>query len=86
MRKKVANSAVMRLAISGLRLKLQQSQNDLVAAKRREELMRDSELKLIDQMHGLRRDHALQSEALITAYRERDDWRDAFKLIMKLVK
>lgn len=36
--------------------------------------------------NNLRHDHALQSKALHDALRERDDWRDAFKLIMKLVK
>lgn len=63
-----------------------QLQADLDAARRKIESYRDSELKLIDQINGMRRDHALQSSVLVAAYRDRDDWRDAFKLIMKLVK
>ncbi len=57
----------------------QQLQNDLDAAKTRER-------GLIESNENLRQSHSLQSHALAQAYRERDDWRDAFKLIMRLVK
>lgn len=58
---------------------IKQLENDLDAAKTREH-------RLIESNDNLRRDHALQSKALCDALRERDDWRDAFKLIMRLVK
>ena len=54
-------------------------QNDLIAFKTHLVHVRDENEKL-------RRDHALQSNALVTAYRERDDWRDAFKTVSRLVK
>lgn len=58
---------------------VQMLQNDLAAARQRENL-------LLDTNDNLHKAHALQSDELIKMYRERDDWRDAFKLIMKLVK
>lgn len=62
-----------------MKLTRQQVENDLRAAYAREAQFREAN-------ENLRRDHALQSNALVQAMRERDDWRDAFKLIMKLVK
>ena len=57
----------------------QMLRNDLAAAHTRNGQLQEA-------CDKLRKDHALQAAALIEAYRERDDWRDAFKLIMKLVK
>ncbi len=57
----------------------QMLQNDLTAGRMREKA-------LLDTNEHLRKAHALQADELCKAYRERDDWRDAFKLIMKLVK
>lgn len=63
-----------------------QLQNDLDAAHRKIEIHRDTELRLADQINTMRVDHASQSNELVKAYRDRDDWKEAFKLIMKLVK
>jgi hypothetical protein len=61
------------------KLKFRQLSNDLNAALIRCRAVTESN-------ENLRRDHALQSTALIAAYRERDDWREAFKTVSKLVK
>lgn len=63
-----------------------QLQNDLDAARRKIEIHRDTELRLAGQINTMRVDHASQSNELVKAYRDRDDWKEAFKLIMKLVK
>jgi hypothetical protein len=64
---------------AGQGITMVQLQNDLAAARTR--------FAASDEIcNNLRHDHALQSKALHDALRERDDWRDAFKLIMRLVK
>lgn len=56
-----------------------QLSNDLAAAKTRENL-------LLETCDNLRCSNDSNAIALTAALHERDDWRDAFKLIMKLVK
>jgi hypothetical protein len=65
--------------LADLKLRKSQLSNDLEAAKA-------TISRLADENDNFRRSHALQSKALVDALRERDDWRDAFKLIMRLVK
>lgn len=71
---------------SELLLKKQQLQNDLDAAKTRETMHRADELKLAEEINRLRRDKQLTDGVIDSLTRDRNDWRDAFKLIMKLVK
>lgn len=56
-----------------------QLENDLAAAKRREEIMR-KELDLA------RQSSQLSGNLLVQVTAERDDWKNAFKTISRLVK
>ncbi len=62
-----------------VRLTREQLQNELDASRRRFDGVNEI-------CENLRRSHSEQSNLLAKAYHERDDWRDAFKLIMRLVK
>lgn len=67
-------------------LKIRQLENDLKAAKTREEMHRADELKLVEEINRLRSAKQLTDGIIDSLTRDRNDWRDAFKLIMKLVK
>lgn len=91
--KKLSNIASYRKALSdkhGLvqlrALRISQLENDLNAAKRREEMHRESDLKLADRINVLINQQRLTDACLQQMTDERNDWRDAFKLIMRLVK
>lgn len=65
--------------LSYLTTRNMQLSNDLAAAKRREEIMR-KELDLS------RQSSLLTSNMLVQVTAERDDWKNAFKTISRLVK
>lgn len=84
--KKPVNMAAYRKALSDKQDLVQlrerrivQLENDLAASRRRVELFEEAN-------ENLRKSHAEKSNELVKAYRDRDDWRDAFRLIMRLVK
>lgn len=61
-------------------------ENDLAAAKTRETMHRADELKLVEEINRLRSAKQLTDGIIDTLTHDRNDWREAFKLIMKLVK
>lgn len=63
-----------------------QLENDLTAAKKHIENFRQSDLKLADTINGLRSNAQMLNSVIEQTGKDRDDWRDAFKLIMRLVK
>lgn len=84
--KKPSNMAAYRKVLSEKQdlirlreLRIAQLENDLAAAKRREEIMR-KELDLA------RQSSQLSGNLLVQVTAERDDWKNAFKTISRLVK
>lgn len=70
----------------GQAITMAQLQNDLDAARKHIANYRESELKLVDRLNALTNQQRLTDACLQQMTDERNDWRDAFKLIMRLVK
>ena len=72
--------------LQSAQIRIQQLTNDLAAAKKREEGYRATELNMHDKLNALTMRLNL-ADATINQYRhERDDWREAFRTVSKLVK
>lgn len=77
---------LMRLRLNNAEIRIFQLENDLAAAKKREEGYRETEVNLHDRINALNQRINL-ADATINQYRhERDDWREAFRTVTKLVK
>ncbi len=63
-----------------------QLENDLAAARKREEGYRETELNLHQQINALTQRIQLADETINLHRHERDDWREAFRTVSRLVK